>query len=135
MALAICPIQSFGDVEDEIGLGSPEAYGEVLDRFKPDHLAQWAQCLLDGVDGLGFVPFGVEVGLREIVTEVPGGTGSGGDSTSPGALGRSLWSEIEGESYANCQTCPLSVWLPRFSKKGRPYRASQRGVQQIRDLK
>ena len=61
MCLAIHAIQAFGDVEDDVGPGGAEAGREVVVRLEADDRAELGERVLDGVDGLGTIPFGVNV--------------------------------------------------------------------------
>ena len=67
--------------------------GKLAVGLEADHLADGAERALDGVDGGGLVPLGVEIGLREIVAERPtvGIVGGGGVGRGPGCGSPAHW--------------------------------------------
>jgi hypothetical protein len=105
VAFTVRAVKPLGDVEDEIRPGGEELRGERLVRLEADHLAERRERALDGVDGAGLIPLGVEIGLREIGAEGAEGLVEigGGLEARSGIRGRSCWFEIEGESYPNSQ--------------------------------
>jgi hypothetical protein len=120
VGLAARPIESLGDIEDEVGTQQRETSGEAAVGFEPIYLAHSTERSLHRVDGGRLVPLGVQVWLREVGSEGPTGrlVGLRGVGVRPGSLSRRLGFEIEGESDPNCQMSP-------FYKKGRPRETSQ----------
>ena len=105
--LAVRAVEPLGDVEHEVGAGRAEPLGEGRVGLEADDFAEWWRAPLDGVDGAGLVPLGVEIGLLEVVAQhalrrwecrdVLVGIGDyGGGRVRPGDWCRCLWLEIEG---------------------------------------
>jgi hypothetical protein len=104
--LAVRPVQSLGDVEDEVRLDEREPSGEAGVGLEPIDLAYGPERALHRIDGRGLVPLGVEIGLRKVVAERPtvGIVRGGGVGRGPGCgIRRRTGLEIEGESDPNCQ--------------------------------
>ncbi len=108
VALATGTVESLGDVEDEVGSLGGEPGGEVRGGFEQDDLAHRAERRCHGCDGGGFVPLGVEVGLREVRAELAIGGGSGGERLGlpSGRVSRSDGLLVVCESYPNSQRRP-----------------------------
>src|SRR4029453_15552105 len=110
VSLAIGAPEALRDVAREGGGEEGEARGKALVGLEPVDLTDGGERGLDGVDGGGLVPLGVEIGLRKIATQRAhaGFVGRrGGGGIRPGWVSRRLGLEIEGESYPNCQRHPL----------------------------
>ena len=125
MGFAVHAVEAFGDIEDEVGTGRHQLPGEIGIRLEADHLADTGEGLLDSIDGLGFVPLGVEVGLREIGAETA-------IARRRDAVGRCSWIgsgscglEVVSKPYSNRQKISLSRSL---NSSLRSYTAVARSV-------
>lgn len=67
--LAVGAIEPLRDVEDEVGVRHAEPLGKGGVGLEADDGAEGAERVRDGVNGAGFVPLGVEVGLLEVGAE------------------------------------------------------------------
>ncbi len=107
--LAVGAVESFGDVEDEVGPEQREPRGEAGVGLEAVDLADRAERPLHRIDGGGLVPLGVEIWLMEVGAEGPTGrlVGRRGFGVRPGWTSRRRGFEIEGESDPNCQRLPL----------------------------
>src|ERR1041385_6453970 len=103
-------IEPLGDVEHEIGLRVQQRAREVARGREADHLTHSLERGGDGLDGLGLVPLGVEIGLAEVGAKGPtrGDAVERGDGGIAGFLRRRQRRLlIEGEPYSNRQLVSL----------------------------
>jgi hypothetical protein len=124
VTLPVHPEQPLGDVEDEVGLRLHHPPGEVLVRLETDDLAHALEGGGDGLDGLGLVPFGVQIRLGEIGAEGSAGGGlvERGDGGVAGFLGRRQHRLLViGEPYSNRQSLSLVVSAPKLRKSVRSH--------------
>ena len=107
VSLAVRAIESLGDVEHEVGPGGTELLREALVRFEEHHFSHGGERRGDRVDGALLVPFGIEIGLLQVVAQHAlrrGNCGDvlvvlgdyGGGRVRPGDWCRCLRLEIEG---------------------------------------
>jgi hypothetical protein len=57
VGLAIRSVETFGDVEDDVGASGAESFGEFFGRLEGDDVAERGERRRDGSDGLCGVPF------------------------------------------------------------------------------
>jgi hypothetical protein len=107
--LSVGAVESFGDVEDEIGPEQRELGRKAGVGLEAVDLADRPQRPLHRINGGWLVPLRVQVGLLKVWSEGPTGrlVGRRGFGFRPGWTSRRRWFEIEGESDPNCQRLPL----------------------------
>jgi hypothetical protein len=66
-------VETFRDVEDEVGTQEGKPRRKMTVGFETIDLADSAECPLHRIDGCGLVPLGVQVWLREVGSEGPTG--------------------------------------------------------------
>ena len=103
--LAIRAVESFGDVEHEVGAEQGEPRRKAGVGLEAINLTDGAQRPLHRIYGGGLIPLGVQVWLRKVWSESPTGrlVGRGGFGFRPGWSSRRRRFEIKGESDPNCQ--------------------------------
>ena len=107
--LPACPVESFGDVEDDIGTEQREPGREPAVGLEAMDLPYGAERPLHRIDGCGLIPLSVQVGLVEVGAKASTRrfVGWRGFGDRPGWVSRRRGFEIKGESDPNCQRLPL----------------------------
>ena len=61
VGLAIRAVETFGDVEDDVGASGAESFGEFFGRLEGDDVAERGERRRDGSDRFGGIPFRIDV--------------------------------------------------------------------------